>query len=136
MDESVDIKLNLYQILTDADIQYSTCTVEEPEDRRLLFPFKEPDFYILELVKDNQGATREDPTFRTSFQNTEDQILKDNSVTDKYIAKTLNQQTLVLNNPLFADVNNYMVNFTYEPAMASEVLGTWEFIAKSCVDRR
>ena len=29
-----------------------------------------------------------------------------------------------------------MVNFTYEPAMASEVLGTWEFIAKSCVDRR
>jgi len=50
-----------------------------------------PDFYSIELVKDSNGKTEVNPSFRTEFANSNDSRLGASAPTNMYIATTLGQ---------------------------------------------
>ena len=57
---------------------------------------RDPDFYVMDLVQDNLGRTRMDPTFRENYKNDQDSQLGDKAPPDMYVAKIIGQQTLVV----------------------------------------
>ena len=89
-----------------------------------------PDFYAIELKRDNKGRTESSQEFLKAYE-LQDTEFGPDAPFNFYIATPLGIDTIIFR----PEDNQDLINFIYNFEEAAQE-GTWEFQITSCVDRR